>query len=56
MSNRYLYLAKYQPKVKVAAYAADNTINKIRLALLAVAFTGMFYFFGGVAWRALSGG
>ena len=56
MSNRYLYLAKRQPKIKVAAYVADNPTNKIRWALFAATFTGLFYFFGGVAWRALSGG
>lgn len=56
MDRRYLRLLNKQPQVKVVSHAQrDNSLN-VRFVMLAAAFAGFFYFFGGNLWHALSGG
>jgi len=49
-------LIKNQAKVKVIAQAQDNTLDKIKVMMLAAASAGVFYFFGYNVWHALLGG
>jgi hypothetical protein len=59
MSKHLRRLVKNQPQVKVVAHTHDNSKDTVFVAL-AVAFAGVFYFFGyyfwGNLWRVLAGG
>lgn len=60
MSKRLHQLIKNQAQVKVAQQAHDNTVDNLLYGTLAVAFAGVFYFFGfyfwDTVWRVLTGG
>ncbi len=56
MPKHYYELIKNQAKVKVVAQAQEDTLNKIKMMMLAAASAGVFYFFGYNVWHALLGG
>jgi hypothetical protein len=56
MTKRQLRILKDQLQVKVGTPAQNDQVNFALLVTFAFAFSGLFFFFGEILWRVLTGG
>jgi hypothetical protein len=56
MTKLQIRLLKDQLQVKVATPAQTDQVNFALLVTFAFAFAGVFFFFGEILWRVLTGG